>query len=525
MNSIIVFLGYLTVSTLSKRLLQQLPSGSTTCAATTCPTGFGCIDGVGCIFGGSTCLGIANLQCPSPTIQSCIVDTTICDPAGSGRDCGGICVEECTIASDCSNAPDAECTTATIGTTDYGICTPSASPTSCGVNEVYRQCGSSCPDNCDDRDRACISMCDEGCFCKDGYILDVADGECIPEDECPTVEPFTTDDVTVCGENEVFDGCGTACPKKCGDPDIVACTKQCVPGCFCDIESGYVLTEEDGECILETECPTEEPIILTTEECGENEVYDSCGTACPKKCGDSGFGPCVLSCNPGCFCKPGYVLDEEDGECIPEDECVSTTADPTECGENEEYQTCGTACPAICGDDAFGPCTMQCVTGCFCKTGYILDEEDGECISDDECFDIDTTSSTEEEATDISTTDEEDGECPSDTAVALYFLWYWNPIQRACDVCLSETRGTARSERRCDRIENILDGIVDEFSTCVLGICDYGCAVGDLVVSSTAGDQEYCGCDTFECGTLGSDVSSYGLMMVIGAICIAFGWM
>ena len=50
------------------------------------------------------------------------------------------------------------------------------------------------------------------------------------------------------------------------------------------------------------------------------------------------------------------------------------------CDDNEEFKTCGTACPQKCGD--FGPsiCTKQCVVGCFCKDGYILDEQDGNCI-------------------------------------------------------------------------------------------------------------------------------------------------
>ncbi|VDM48107.1 unnamed protein product [Toxocara canis] len=46
-----------------------------------------------------------------------------------------------------------------------------------------------------------------------------------------------------------------------------------------------------------------------------------------------------------------------------------------------EYSTCGTACPEKCTDGGMpGPCTMQCVAGCFCKQGYVLQWEQGPCV-------------------------------------------------------------------------------------------------------------------------------------------------
>lgn len=54
------------------------------------------------------------------------------------------------------------------------------------------------------------------------------------------------------------------------------------------------------------------------------------------------------------------------------------------CPQNQEYTSCGSACPPACNSDPRQPCTMQCVIGCQCKSGYLLNK-DGECVLSQDC--------------------------------------------------------------------------------------------------------------------------------------------
>ncbi|KAI8128881.1 Chymotrypsin inhibitor [Lucilia cuprina] len=57
------------------------------------------------------------------------------------------------------------------------------------------------------------------------------------------------------------------------------------------------------------------------EEClGANIEFNYCGTLCPPKCAESDKKPCSAECIPGCNCKKGFVLNSSN-ECVLPEEC------------------------------------------------------------------------------------------------------------------------------------------------------------------------------------------------------------
>uniref|UniRef100_A0AC34FPP1 TIL domain-containing protein n=1 Tax=Panagrolaimus sp. ES5 TaxID=591445 RepID=A0AC34FPP1_9BILA len=58
----------------------------------------------------------------------------------------------------------------------------------------------------------------------------------------------------------------------------------------------------------------------TPRECGEHEEWNTCGPACPKVCGKFKPRPCVMMCVPSCQCTPGYFRNSI-GKCVPRHKC------------------------------------------------------------------------------------------------------------------------------------------------------------------------------------------------------------
>nr|XP_037285282.1 von Willebrand factor-like [Rhipicephalus microplus] len=55
--------------------------------------------------------------------------------------------------------------------------------------------------------------------------------------------------------------------------------------------------------------------------CQRTEVYDECGSLCPRVCGEPVIQECSQECVVGCVCRPGYILAPAGGGCIPEAQC------------------------------------------------------------------------------------------------------------------------------------------------------------------------------------------------------------
>nr|UPQ64758.1 zonadhesin-like protein 2 [Plectrocnemia conspersa] len=252
-----------------------------------------------------------------------------------------------------------------------GICIPIKKCPSIkctGINEVYDPCPPDCLDErCESlydplMCTAVVRECSPRCVCKTGYLRD-KNGVCIPKESCPKQCP---------GKNQVYNLCPSNCPPEATCASylsgiVVDCAQPietvCIPRCEC--APGYVRDTENGECVEPEQCSCSDP----------NAELVSCPNPCPGgTCESPEFFPCRRACMiRGCQCKKGYVKDVN-GNCI-----LLEQSKP--CGDNEVYK-CGSVCPATC-DNRNPACTKQCVYGCFCKEGYILNN--GVCILIEDC--------------------------------------------------------------------------------------------------------------------------------------------
>ncbi|XP_073459874.1 serine protease inhibitor swm-1-like [Aquarana catesbeiana] len=115
-------------------------------------------------------------------------------------------------------------------------------------------------------------------------------------------------------------------------------------------------------------------------ECRENQEYNWCGSACPASCSHPDPPPCIKICKEGCFCKKGY-LEDGIGGCIKEEECRACTGDKV-------YKGCGSACPKTCSNwNETLICILKCVSGCFCKPEFVMLSEGDEtrCVLPEDC--------------------------------------------------------------------------------------------------------------------------------------------
>lgn len=243
-----------------------------------------------------------------------------------------------------------------------------------------------------------------------------------------------------------FQSCGTSCPVACNNLDP-KCSNQCIPGCFC--RAPYILKDINNlnsECILIEQCQNL-PIIrngqgirilpssmkknlllnnqfstlniphssLSLILCSQDpkRMWTSCGGSvlCSASCRNPGGDTCdVKRCTPGCTCRPPYVLlDHTDPQsaCVPREICpslvtpplpLSSTDEESLIGEKnlnsrcsdplKEYRSCASSCPLGCNNLSPKQCA-PCISGCFCKNGYIFEDalnwQISHCVTMDNC--------------------------------------------------------------------------------------------------------------------------------------------
>ncbi|XP_039748920.1 inducible metalloproteinase inhibitor protein-like isoform X2 [Pararge aegeria] len=127
------------------------------------------------------------------------------------------------------------------------------------LNEVFN-CGSACDTTCATLNQRCPILnikCNEKCYCRRGYARNDKD-ICIPISECTRSanEHEYDSNYSICGPNEEYQKCKTACP-----PDtcisLVAKYKcvsnpPCVPGCVC--KSSFLRAKPNSPCIPMRQC-------------------------------------------------------------------------------------------------------------------------------------------------------------------------------------------------------------------------------------------------------------------------------
>ncbi|KAL5505928.1 hypothetical protein EMCRGX_G007474 [Ephydatia muelleri] len=157
----------------------------------------------------------------------------------------------------------------------------------------------------------------------------------------------------------------------CANPNPIICPLVCATGCTC--AEGTILDEETGKCV-ET-CP------LLPIRCPNGFVFArclSCGNR-PLTCDDHELTLCSGICLPGCDCPEGQVLDLTAGKCVSK-ECQKCPFD------GQVFKRC-VNCPRnpFTCDSPFHPCTRDCLPGCECPFGEVLDLKGGRCVPLEEC--------------------------------------------------------------------------------------------------------------------------------------------
>lgn len=233
----------------------------------------------------------------------------------------------------------------------------------CDGNECV-ECNSDipCPDG---------KICENGkCVCPDGQFEDEA-GRCVPclPGECPPCHVCTPEGCKPidCGD-KVCDPTLNDCVDCVGSGDCGQ-NEKCVNNeCVC--KDGYV-RNANGDCVKDRECNSD----TDCPDCFECDEFGNCNPViCPagEICID---GDCVVPCETGADCPPGFGCDgEKCVECNTLDCATTECADVLGCGCNKDNKCVDTTkCDGDCVSFA------DCGEGCTCYKGKCISCEDLPC--------------------------------------------------------------------------------------------------------------------------------------------------
>ncbi|XP_019212039.1 zonadhesin [Oreochromis niloticus] len=180
------------------------------------------------------------------------------------------------------------------------------------------------------------------------------------------VYPWRTPDFCslTCPPNSSYSLCVSSCPETClGVVGPPGCEEVCVEGCECN--PGFILS--DDKCVELRDCGCVDP-SGTYHPVGDDWYLEGCEQKCT--CHSGGLLQCHnTSCNPTTeSCK----LQDGEYECHPLDLCPP----------NAEYIECGPACIPTCMEPSTN-CSGSCITGCFCKPGFVF--KGRHCVPLDKC--------------------------------------------------------------------------------------------------------------------------------------------
>ncbi|GIY92463.1 uncharacterized protein CEXT_780751 [Caerostris extrusa] len=115
--------------------------------------------------------------------------------------------------------------------------------------------------------------------------------------------------------------------------------------------------------------------VLPPFNCAPYEHFYECTPTCKNTCEKFNNPGANCRCGPpGCFCKKGLVK-RMDGMCVLPSQCPVKAI----CRTNAQFSMCKSPCRPTCKNPTPAPCSEPCVAGCFCKDGF-LEDEDGSCV-------------------------------------------------------------------------------------------------------------------------------------------------